>query len=83
MYRSLLEVVDVPPGVVTVMSTVPVPDGAVAVICVPVFVRIVAVEAPKFTAVAPVKPLPLIVTVVPPPTGPEVGDLPVTLGRAT
>ena len=65
------------------MSTIPVPDGDVAVICVPVFVKMVAVEAPKFTAVAPVKPVPLIVTVVPPAVEPDVGDLPVTAGRAT
>ena len=82
MYWSADVVADVPPGVVTVMSTVPVPDGDVAVICVPVFVRIVADVPPNLTAVAPVKPVPVIVTVVPPPTGPEVGDLPVTLGRA-
>ena len=64
------------------MSTVPVPTGDVAVICIPVFVKMVAVEAPNLTAVAPVKPVPVIVTVVPPPAGPDVGDLPVTGGRA-
>ena len=65
------------------MSTVPVPDGDVAVICVPVFVKMVAVEAPKFTAVAPIRSVPEIVTVVPPNAEPDVGDLPVTAGGAT
>ena len=36
--------------------------------------------APKFTAVAPVSPVPVTVTVVPPVLGPEVGLTPVTVG---
>jgi hypothetical protein len=39
-----------------------------------------APAAPKVTAVAPVKFVPVIVTVVPPVVGPEVGVLEVTLG---
>ena len=35
-------------------------------------VKLVAGLAPKATAVAPVKPMPVIVTVVPPAIGPEV-----------
>ena len=35
---------------------------------------------PKSTAVAPVKPVPVIVTNVPPPRGPAVGLMPVTAG---
>ena len=61
----------VPPGVVIVTLTVPgTPAGAVAVACV-ADTRVKAAEAaPKWTAVAPVKELPVRVTVVPPATGP-------------
>ena len=38
---------------------------------------------PKATAVAPVKPVPVMVTVVPPAAGPEVGLSEVTVGAAT
>ena len=55
---------DVPPGVVTVTSTVPVPAGLSAVIVVSLTtVTLVAAVVPKSTAVAPVKPVPVIVTV--------------------
>ena len=58
---------DVPPGVVTNTWTVPVPAGTVAVICVSEFtVKAVAAAWQKVTAVAAVKPQPLIVTCVPP-----------------
>jgi hypothetical protein len=40
----------------------------------------VAALAPKDTVVAPVKPVPLIVTGVPPAAGPEEGLTPVTVG---
>src|SRR5690348_9933938 len=76
-------VVLVPPGPVTVTSTGPVvPAGAVAVIWVLlVAVNVVAGFAvPKLTAVAPPKPVPVIVTDVPPVAGPEVGLTPVTVG---
>jgi hypothetical protein len=43
----------------------------------------VAATPPKSTAVAPVKPVPLMVTLVPPPTGPELGLTPLTTGGAT
>ena len=43
----------------------------------------VAAVAPKSTAVAPVKPVPVIVTDVPPATGPLVGLTPVTVGART
>jgi hypothetical protein len=36
-------------------------------------VKLVAGLAPKVTAVAPLKPVPVIVTVVPPAVGPNVG----------
>jgi hypothetical protein len=42
----------------------------------------VAATPPKATAVAPVKPDPVIVTDVPPATGPAAGDTPATTGTA-
>jgi hypothetical protein len=57
----------VPPTVVTVTSTVPVPAGETAVIeLAELTVKLVALVAPNLTAFAPVKPVPLTVTVVPP-----------------
>ena len=58
---------DVPPGAITVTSTAPVPAGLSAVIVVSfTTVNAVAGVVPKSTAVAPVKPVPVIVTKVPP-----------------
>ena len=55
---------EVPLGVVTVTSTVPVPDGTVTVRLEAVTEEIpVPAAEPKWTAVAPVKPVPLTVTV--------------------
>jgi hypothetical protein len=72
---------DAPAGVVTVTSTTPLPAGATALIHVAeVTVKLLAAAPPKATAVAPVKPVPLIVTVVPPAAGPPVGLSPVTVG---
>ena len=45
--------------------------------------NVVAAVAPNVTAVAPVKLVPVIVTVVPPAVGPAVGLTPVTVGAAT
>ena len=74
---------EVPAGVVTVTSTVPVPAGSTAVICVAeTTVTLVAGVVPKSTAVAPLKTVPVMVTVVPPATGPEVGLMSVTTGAA-
>ena len=68
---KLDELVPVPEEVVTWIAPVVAPVGTVAVICASVFtVKLAAVPA-KFTAVAPVKPLPVMVTVVP--TGPFIG----------
>lgn len=62
-------------------STVPVPAGEVAVIDVAeLTVKLTALAAPNVTAVAPVKPVPVIVTVVPPLVGPAVGEIDVTVG---
>ena len=69
MYWSLGALTaEVPLGVVTVTSTVPVPAGAVTVrlVAVTAVIEVPGVE-PKSTAVAPVKLVPVTVTEVPPP----------------
>ena len=71
----------VPAGVVTVMSTRPVPGGLVTVIWVPESAVMVAAAAPNRTAVAPASPVPVMVTVLPPAVLPLGGDTPVTAGR--
>jgi hypothetical protein len=79
--RSAALVVLMPPAVVTVTSTVPEPGGEVAVICEALTtLTFVAPLCPKLTAVAPVRLVPVIVTLVPPPVGPEVGLIAVTVG---
>jgi len=67
------------------MSTVPaLPVGVVAVIDVALFtVKLVAFVAPNFTAVAPVKFVPVIATLVPPALGLLVGPPGLTVGAAT
>lgn len=78
---SAAEVALVPPVVVTVMSTVPVPTGDVAVMDVSEFMlKVLAAVLPKVTALAPVKPVPVIVTDVPPAAGPDEGAIWVTAG---
>ena len=68
---------------VTVTLTVPDPAGAVAVICVALLtVKLAAGLPPKLTAVAPVKPVPVTVTLLPPAAPPEAGATDVTLGAA-
>src|SRR5207302_848471 len=84
---SLADVADVPNGVVTVMCTVPASSaGDTAVITWSgVFTSLVKDAAsvdPNFTDVAPVKPVPVIVTVVPPAVGPAVGLTEVTVGAS-
>ncbi len=44
--------------------------------------KLVAAVVPKLTALAPVKPVPVMVTEVPPVLGPELGAEAVTLGPA-
>lgn len=75
MYRSVTAGL-VLAGAVTVPSTGPSaePAGAVAVIWVAEFtVNEVAAADPSTTAVAPVNPLPVMVTLVPPENKPEDG----------
>ena len=62
----------VPPGAVTLMGECAKPLGTTAVICVSEStVKLVAAMAPNVTFVAPVKPVPVTVTLLP--TGPDVG----------
>ena len=71
----------VPPAVVTVTSTVPLPAGDVAVIEVALLtVTDVAAVLPNFTLVAPVRFVPVMVTLVPPALGPVFGLMLVTVG---
>jgi hypothetical protein len=74
-----MPVEDVPDGVVTTTSTVPVPAGDVAVIDESEFtVKVVAAADPNLTEVAPVNPLPITLTTVPPAAGPAFGETPET-----
>ena len=69
-----------PPGVVTVIFTVPDPEGLVTVICVPESAVTFAAAPPKLTPVAPHRLVPVSVTAVPPPVVPLDGDTLVTAG---
>ena len=74
----------VPPGVVTVTSTVPEPGGASAVTEeVPPTEKELAVVEPNQTAVAPAKWVPVMVTAGAPPVGPDNGLTPLTVGAGT
>ena len=75
MNSSAVTVGEEPPSVVTTTSAAPpVPGGEVAAISVPdTTVNDVAGTPPKVTAAAPERLLPVIVTAVPPATGPELG----------
>jgi hypothetical protein len=58
-----------------------VPAGVIAVISVSLTTeKLVAAAPPMVTEVAPVKPLPVIVTDVPPVIGPVAGEMPVKIG---
>ena len=83
MKSSLPESAEVPPGVVTVTSTVPVPAGEWTVIWVAELTETLVPAFPPKATVAPLtKPVPVIVTVVLPPVGPARGLRPVTVGTA-
>src|SRR5450631_1248796 len=70
-----------PLGVVTLTVTAPMPAAVVAVIWVAeLTVKLAAAVAPNFTEVAPVKFVPVITTLVPPVSGPDVGARPVMVG---
>jgi hypothetical protein len=68
---KLAALVPVPAGVVTEIGPVVAPVGTVAEICVALLTVNVALVPLNFTDVAPVKPVPVIVTDVP--TAPLVG----------
>jgi hypothetical protein len=73
----------VPPGVVTVTATAPEPAGVTAVILESLStLKLVAWTVPKLIPVAPVNSLPLMVTWLPPASGPKLGSREVTTGRA-
>jgi hypothetical protein len=66
---------------VTVTFTVPLPAGATAVIALAeLTVKLLAALAPNFTALAPVKLVPVMLTVVPPVSGPVLGLKLATVG---
>jgi hypothetical protein len=76
------EMAEVPPGVVTVTSTVPAAwaGEVVVILLLETTVKETAAVVPKCTAVAPVKWTPVIVARVPPEIGPEVGETAWTAG---
>jgi hypothetical protein len=74
----------VPPGVFTLTSRVPADcAGDVATISVLDFSANIADTEPNRTVDAPVNPVPVIVTEVPPEVGPADGETNVTLGADT
>ena len=75
----------VPFGVVTVTLTVPLPPGLVAVIWVSLTtITLLAAVPPNETLVEPMmKPVPIIVTLVPPAAGPLAGLMLDIVGPAT
>jgi hypothetical protein len=82
---STAEVADVPPGVVTVMSTVlALAAGLMAVIEAGELTLIAgAGVVPNATVEPLVKPVPLIVTLAPPASGPAAKLMPVTVGTGS
>jgi hypothetical protein len=78
---KFVELETVPPGAVTEMGPVVAPVGTVAVILVEEFTTKEAATLLNLTAVAPVKFVPVMVTVTP--TAPEVGENEVIVGAAT
>ena len=77
--------VAVPPEVMTATFTIPADAfaGAVAMIWVSLMIETaVAAVPPNVTEVAPVKPVPVIVTRVPAANGPDAGAMLVNVGTA-
>jgi hypothetical protein len=84
--RSADDVAEGPPGVVTVTWTAPgfIAKGLRTTIWLGMsLMRLVTATVPKLTAEAPARFVPVIVTSVPPITGPAVGLMPATTGAAT
>ena len=82
MYWSAVTTALVPAEVVTkILRVLAAWAGEIATISVSLIKSAsVVATAPKATLVAPVKLVPVMVTVVPPAIGPEVGETPVTAG---
>ena len=82
LYVKAICLVAVPPGVVTATLCEPaVPAGVTAEMEVELAtIKLVASAAPTFTNVAPVKFVPVMVIVVPPPTDPDTGLTEVMVG---
>ena len=80
---SAADVAEVPPAVVTVTSTMPVPAGEVTVIEVAVSAVTVPAVEPNLTEVADPRLVPVTTTLVPPALGPLVGAIEDTVGAAT
>jgi hypothetical protein len=84
VYSSAGLIADVPPGAVTVMSSVPgTPPGAAGAIAVMESFDATKLRAgvvPKWTAVVVSRPVPEMTTLVPAVSGPEIGKTPVTTG---
>jgi hypothetical protein len=70
----------VPACVTTRTSTVPVPAGDVTWIFVGVWLMMLAAADPKLTAVTFLNPVPVMVTLCWPASGPESGETPVMDG---
>ena len=68
------------PSVVTLTSTVPAPAGDVAVRLVAELYVTLAATVPNATVDVLVNPVPVMVTAVPPATGPLAGEMLVTIG---
>ena len=82
MYRSPVTEALVPSGVVTEVLCRPAASAGVTAVSwvEETTLKLVAATEPKATFVAPVKPVPVIVTVVPPAVVPEVGETLVMAG---
>ena len=79
MNSSAAVTAEIPAEVLTVTPTVPVPAGLAAAISVPEMkMTPVAALLPNMTTAPGLKPLPVMVTLVPPAADPLAGETPVT-----
>ena len=81
VYVNPLVSVTLPPGCCTTTFTTPAPAGVVTLMLVGLVTEnAVPATPPNVTPVAPVSPVPVTVTGVPPAAGPVLGLTPVTVG---
>lgn len=82
---SLAPVGDVPPGVVTVTSTVPADSAGDVSVQTVADKQLTTLpgKTPKLAVMPKTKPVPEIVTTVPPGSGPALGLIPVMLGAVS